>query len=399
MSESRDKLSNKSTNSLRSSASDRLECCSDSSFCRFLSGRSFLRPTSRSDSMNPDLGCFCASRIEDRMSDPPLKSVTILAPCYNEEESLPAFVERVQQVLAPLVGIEWTILLVDDGSSDRTWSVIEDLSLRHPALRGLSLSRNFGHQVALTAGLDHVSSDAVVMLDCDLQHPPELIPQFIEKWRSGARIVSAVRSETIQATWLKKLASQGFYSLIGRISETPITPHVADFCLLDRVAYSALRRMREQHRFLRGMIASLGFRREFVTFIAPPRQLGVSKYTLSRMIRMARHALTSFSSAPLRLGIIPGIAAMIFGLIYGSYIVLRYFFLGDLIPGWASLMVVVLTLGGFQLLGLGVIGEYIGNIYEQSKFRPLYFLKGEVGANQHSCSGEALESMSVEEKA
>lgn len=313
------------------------------------------------------------------MSDSFAKTVTILAPCLNEEESLPPFVKEVLEVLSGLTDIHWTILLVDDGSSDRTWDVICELAQSNPQVQGLSLSRNFGHQIALTAGIDSINSDALIMLDSDLQHPPELIPLFIQKWKAGAQIVSAVREETEQAGWFKEVTSQGFYGLIGKISDTPITPNVADFCLLDRVAYAALRQMREHHRFVRGMVASLGFRREFIPFVAKPRVSGASKYSLRKMVRMARHAITSFSSAPLRLGIIPGIAAMIFGMIYGTYIVLRYFIIGDLIPGWASLMVVVLTLGGFQLLGLGVIGEYIGNIYEQSKSRPLYFIKGSIG--------------------
>jgi len=322
------------------------------------------------------------------MSDSSPKSITILAPCFNEEEALPAFLEHVEGILAGLPEINWSILLVDDGSSDRTWQVIGEMAKKCPHLRGLSLSRNFGHQTALTAGIDHLTTDAVIMLDCDLQHPPELIPLFIEKWRAGARIVSAVRQETEQVGWFKEVTSRGFYGLIGKISDTPITPNVADFCLLDRTAYTALRQMREQHRFVRGMIASLGFQREFIPFVAKPRVSGASKYSFRKMFRMARHAITSFSSAPLRLGIFPGIAAMIFGMLYGTYILLRYMIVGDLIPGWASLMVVVLTLGGFQLLGLGVIGEYIGNIYEQTKARPLYFLKGTIGDLDSNSSSE-----------
>lgn len=324
------------------------------------------------------------------MSDSSKKTVTILAPCFNEEDALPAFVEAVRRVTETVPEIRWTILLVDDGSSDRTWNAIGELSRTYPNVCGLSLSRNFGHQTALTAGIDHVTSDAVVMLDCDLQHPPELIPRFIEKWEAGAQIVSAVREETEQVGWFKEITSRAFYDLIGKISDTPITPNAADFCLLDRSAYVALQRMREQHRFIRGMIASLGFRREFIGFVAKPRVSGSSKYSFRKMLRMARHAITSFSSAPLRLGIFPGIAAMIFGMLYGTYILLRFLIVGDLIPGWASLMVVVLTLGGFQLLGLGVIGEYIGNIYEQSKSRPLYFLKGTIGeVDRTQSSGES----------
>lgn len=324
------------------------------------------------------------------MSDSSKKTVTILAPCFNEEDALPAFVEAVRRVTETVPEIRWTILLVDDGSSDRTWNAIGELSRTYSNVCGLSLSRNFGHQTALTAGIDHVTSDAVVMLDCDLQHPPELIPRFIEKWQAGAQIVSAVREETEQVGWFKEITSRAFYGLIGKISDTPITPNAADFCLLDRSAYVALQRMREQHRFIRGMIASLGFRREFIGFVAKPRVSGSSKYSFRKMLRMARHAITSFSSAPLRLGIFPGIAAMIFGMLYGTYILLRFLIVGDLIPGWASLMVVVLTLGGFQLLGLGVIGEYIGNIYEQSKSRPLYFLKGTIGeVDTRQSSGES----------
>jgi len=315
-----------------------------------------------------------------------LPTVTILAPCFNEEEALPKFINRLLSILNSLPEIRWTILLVDDGSTDGTWRIIQKLQSESALIHGLSLSRNFGHQIALSAGIDHLRDDAVIMLDCDLQHPPELIPHFIEKWRQGAKIVSAVREETEQAGWFKTWTSRSFYRIIGSISETPITPNVADFCLLDKTAYTALRRMREQHRFIRGMIASLGFRREYLSYVAQPRISGSSKYSLKKMIRMARHAVTSFSSAPLRLGIFPGIAAVSFGMLYGTYILLRYLIVGDLAPGWASLMVVVLTLGGMQLLGLGVIGEYVGNIYEQSKARPLYFLKDQAGNLEDSNS-------------
>jgi dolichol-phosphate mannosyltransferase len=299
----------------------------------------------------------------------------VVAPFYNEEEIADRFYEALRDELLLLENIDYRLVFVDDGSTDRTLERLNDIADRDEAVSVLSLSRNFGHQMALTAGLDHAQGDAVVVMDSDLQHPPALIRSMVEFWREGNDIVSAVRQQSAGASWFKRSTASLFYWLAGRLSDTPIVPGACDFCLLSRVAHEALLTMRERHRFLRGMVAWLGFRRAFVPFDAPARTAGRSKYTLSKMIRLALDGMFSFSAVPMAIASRVGSIVLLAAACYLAYVLGRYCLVGDLISGWSSLICTVLILNGMQLIFIGLIGEYLARTFDEAKGRPLYLLK------------------------
>jgi dolichol-phosphate mannosyltransferase len=311
-------------------------------------------------------------------------TLCVVSPCFNEAAGIREFYTALKQVLSGLDGFEHRMVFVDDGSSDATLEVLNELAGRDERLEVYSLSRNFGHQVALTAGCDEAAGDALVLMDSDLQHPPALIPALVAKWRAGADIVSAVRVRTADASVLKRLSARLFYGLLNSISDTRIVPDAADFVLLSRPAHEALRRMPERHRFLRGMVSWIGFRREFVEYQAPARGAGESSYTLRRMIRLASDALFSFSTAPVRLATRLGFAVVACGVLYFGYIVYTLFAHPEqVVQGWTSLIIVVLILSGVQIVFIGLIGEYIARIFEEAKGRPLYFFKQRPGSAKH----------------
>jgi dolichol-phosphate mannosyltransferase len=299
----------------------------------------------------------------------------LVTPCYNEEEVIEKFYAEVKPVLQALAGLNHRLVFVDDGSRDRTLERLNALALRDPAVRVYALSRNFGHQIALTAGLDVARGDAVIMMDSDLQHPPGLIPEMVRLWREGNDIVSAVRQTTKKSGPFKRLSSAVFYSLINFLSDTHIVRGAADFCLLSRPAHRALRRLPERHRFLRGMVSWIGFKRAFVFFEAPDRAAGRSKYTLFKMLQLAFTATFSFSATPIRLATQLGVFTVLLSLLYLIFIMACYFLGSNLVPGWASIIFVVTFLGGVQLAFVGILGEYIARIFEEVKRRPLYVFK------------------------
>ena len=301
--------------------------------------------------------------------------VTVVAPCFNEASGIRAFHKQVRTVLDGLPGTEGRIVFVDDGSSDGTLDELNAIAAHDADVEVYSLSRNFGHQIALSAGLDVARGDAIVMMDSDLQHPPELIPELVRQWRDGFDVVSAVRNTTSGASPFKRATASGFYWLINRISDIEIVPGAADFCLLSRRAHEALSSMPEYHRFLRGMVSWIGFRRTFVPFDAPKRSAGASKYTLLKMFGLAVDALLSFSASPMRIASRMGAVLAVFGFVYLAYIIERYLFVGDLVPGWGSTVSVLLIVGGMQLVFIGLTGEYLSRIFEETKRRPLYLFK------------------------
>jgi dolichol-phosphate mannosyltransferase len=302
-------------------------------------------------------------------------TLDIIVPCFQEELGIERFHAALVAVMDSLSAIHWKVLYIDDGSTDGTLQTLNGLASRDSRINIYSFSRNFGHQVALSAGLSESTADASIIMDGDLQHPPEVIPLFWERYLTGYDIVSAVRETTEGVSWFKRHASSLFYSIINRLSDTRIEPGVADFCLLSRRAREALTQMPEQHRFLRGMIAWTGFSRTFVEFTAPARLSGVSKYTLWRMMRLALDAVFSFSTRPIRIILKIGLLMGVLGFIYLGSQIMRYLVYGDAVRGWPSLMALVCVIGGLQLFAIAVSGEYIARIFEECKRRPHYFFK------------------------
>lgn len=299
----------------------------------------------------------------------------VVCPCYNEAEVIGLFYDALKPVLSNLSGIDHRIIFVDDGSTDETLETLNALSKTDPCVQVCALSRNFGHQIALTAGLDAASGDAVIMMDSDLQHPPTLIPRMIELWREGNDVVSAVRTCTADAGFLKRVSSNGFYTIVNWLSDTPIVNGASDFCLLSRQAHEALQAMPERHRFLRGMVSWIGFCRALVPYAASARAAGHSKYHLRKMIALSLDAVFSFSATPIKLGTRIGALTGFLGFIYLCYALGRYWLVRDLVPGWGSLISVILILGGMQLTFIGLIGEYLARVFEEVKNRPRYLLR------------------------
>lgn len=304
--------------------------------------------------------------------------ISVVVPVWNEAANLPSLYEAVSRQMEA-AGYPYELVLVDDGSRDPSLAILRDLARRDERVRVVSLSRNFGTQVAITAGLEFARGTAVIVMDADLQHPPELIPQMIAAWREGAQVVYTLREYDEQTGWFKRFTSKAFCRAINLISDTPISPGESDFRLMDRVAVEALLSMPERSRFLRAMINWLGFRQVGLRYKANPRLHGKSKYSVLRLVSLALQAITSFSVMPLRVSAVVGLVAALSGLPYALWAVYVKCFTTGTVPGWPSLIVAVLVLGGVQLMSIGIIGEYIGRIYTEVKGRPLYLAKELVG--------------------
>jgi dolichol-phosphate mannosyltransferase len=311
------------------------------------------------------------------MSSVPSLKVSIVCPAYEEEEVLPRFHAALRTALAPLEGYyEFEILYVDDGSRDRTLEVLHEMARQDPRVRFLSFSRNFGHQAALTAGLEHATGDAVISMDSDLQHPPELIPVLLEKWRQGHDVVVTLRQDDPRLGLVKRLTSRLFYGVMRWLSDTEVRVSASDFRLLSRKALDALLQLRESHRFLRGLVSWLGFPTATVPFAPATRAGGVSKYTLRKMLNFAVDGMLSFSRLPLRLALLLGAASLALAGIAALWS-LGEAILSETPVDWGLRLVLlaVLGVGGCTLACLGIVGEYVGRVYEQVKGRPLYLLK------------------------
>jgi glycosyltransferase involved in cell wall biosynthesis len=297
--------------------------------------------------------------------------ISVVAPVYNEEELVEEFYARV---CGALDGMAFELVVVDDGSTDGTATALDRLADSDPRLRVVSLSRNFGHQTALTAGLDHAHGDAVVMLDADLQDPPELIPTMLDRWRAGCDVVYAVRETRDGESHFKLASARWFYSLFGALSQVELSHNSGDFRLLDRRALDALLSMRERNRFLRGMTVWVGYTQAAVPYRRDPRYAGSTKYTLGRMLRFSVDAVLSFSDRPLQMATLLGFLISTLAFIaIPVVVVLRL--LGHYLPGFGAITIVVLLLGGIQLIAIGIIGEYVGRIYDEVKGRPLYLVR------------------------
>ena len=305
-------------------------------------------------------------------------TLSVVIPIFNEEAVLPELARRLNAVL-PTLGVDWDVVFVDDGSSDRSLEIISQMARQDAHFSVISLSRNFGHQIAITAGLDHVDSDAVVIMDADLQDPPEVIAQMLAKWREGFEMVYGKRISRAGESWFKKGTAAAFYRILLKLSDFGIPVEAGDFRLLDRNVVSAIRQVRELHRFMRGLVSWVGFRQTPVLYERQSRAAGQTKYSFVKMLLFALDAITSFSVQPLRTASFVGLAIACSGAVGILWMLYLKLYTDKVVPGLASVFCLILFLGGTQLVFLGIIGEYLGRVYQESKNRPLYFVRETVG--------------------
>lgn len=306
-----------------------------------------------------------------------MQTLEVLIPAYNEEAVLALCCERLFAVFERLP-LQCRVLFVDDGSTDQTWALIESLSQRDSRVRGLHLSRNFGKEAALTCALDHADADAIVVIDADLQDPPELIEQFVQHWQAGAEVVYGVRTERAGESWFKKTTAALFYRVMSRVSDTPIPQNTGDFRLMSRRAVTAIKTLRERNRFMKGLFAWVGFKSIAVPYQRDARAAGSTKWNYWRLWNFALDGVTSFSTGPLKIATYVGALTSLLAFGFGLFILAKTLLIGDPVRGYPSLMVVVLFLGGIQLMALGVIGEYLGRLMLEVKQRPVYLIDAQV---------------------
>lgn len=305
--------------------------------------------------------------------------VSVVIPLLNEEQGIPELYRRTTEALA---GLPYELVVVDDGSTDGTRAQLDELAATDTRLKVLHLSRNFGHQAALTAGLDAARGDAVVMMDGDLQDPPELIPSMVEAWQGGSDVVYAVRRTRAGETRFKLATAKQFYKLMSRLASVPLAADSGDFRLLDRRALDSLLELRERNRYLRGMTAWIGFTQTAVHYDRDVRHSGETKYPLRKMVRFALDAIVSFSHAPLQVASVVGFWCALLAFA-GVPVAIVMRLAGQFVPGITTVVLAVLLLGGLQLMALGVVGEYVGRIYEEVKKRPLYVVGDRVNLDDH----------------
>ena len=307
--------------------------------------------------------------------------ISVVVPCFNEEEVLPHTHKRLAAVLGD-AGLDFEIIYVDDGSSDQTALCLRDIQEQSENVGVIRLSRNFGHQVAATAGLDYAGGDAVVLIDADLQDPPEMIPKMVEKWKEGYDVVYGVRTSREGESSFKLWTASAFYRLINTLSEVPLPLDAGDFRLIDRRAVDALRQMRERHRLLRAMTTWVGFHQTALPYERSKRFAGTSKYPLRKMIALALDGIVSFSVIPLRLISFVGLMLSLLALVGIVYAVTARLLTDSWVPGWTLLFISSLMIGGLQFIFLGIMGEYIGRIYGEAKQRPLFLVLEVLGPQQ-----------------
>ncbi|MFZ5788346.1 MAG: glycosyltransferase family 2 protein [Acidobacteriota bacterium] len=305
--------------------------------------------------------------------------LSVVVPVFDEEANIPELHRRLVAALEPLA-ISFEVVFVDDGSRDRSWRLVRELAALDPRVRGVSFSRNFGHQMAFAAGLDHARGRAVVIMDADLQDPPELVPELIAKWREGYEVVYAVRAGREGETWFKKATAAAFYRILRGITSVEIPLDTGDFRLMGPRALEAFRRLPERHRFTRGLVSWLGFRQTGVTYVRAARHAGATGYPLRKMLRFAIDAITSFSHVPLQLATWLGFAVSLLAFAF-IVVVIVLKVIGISWPGYTSLMAAILFLGGVQLVMIGLLGEYLGRVYDEVKQRPLYLVQDTAGSD------------------
>lgn len=319
---------------------------------------------------------------------PEKKLISIVSPAFNEAPVLHTFHQNLIGIMNHLSdAYQWEIIFVDDGSTDATHDVLRELRGKNASVKLIFLTRNFGHQAALTAGLKFAKGDAVITMDCDLQHPVSLIPKMLAEWEKGSDLVLTIREKDGSAGFLKKLASGLFYRLMNTLSSTPIKPASADFRLMSRKAVNAFLQFGEYHRFVRGMVSWMGFRTSEIAYEPDPRFAGTSKYTFRKMLALAFDGITSFSVVPLRISTMLGIIIFFGTMLYAIYATIVWFLKPHTLQiGWTSLLVTLNLLGGAILLFIGLIGEYVGRIYEQVKMRPIFLIDSMEGFEEEEAA-------------
>lgn len=303
------------------------------------------------------------------------KLISILIPCYNEAQSLPILIPKLEDVANNIKQYDWEFLCVNDGSKDNTLDVLRELRKEYNRVNYIDLSRNYGKENAMLAGFDYVKGDCMVIMDADLQHPPHVIVQMLEKWEEGNDDVYASRLTRGKESWLRKKLSLLYYRILQRSTRLEVLPNVGDFRLLDRRCINALKQMRENNRYTKGMYCYIGFRKTYVTFETEDRIAGESSMNYKTLINLAIEGILSYTTLPLRIATVIGILTSLFALIYMLVVFIKTLLYGDPVQGYPTMMIVILFLGGIQLLALGILGEYIGRIFTETKNRPVYFVR------------------------
>ena len=303
------------------------------------------------------------------------KLISILIPCYNEAQSLPILILKLEDLANNLKQYDWEFLCVNDGSKDNTLEVLRELRQIYKRVNYIDLSRNYGKENAMLAGFDYVKGDCMVIMDADLQHPPHVIIQMLEKWEEGNDDVYASRLSRGRESWLRKKLSLLYYRILQRSTRLEVLPNVGDFRLLDRRCINALKQMRENNRYTKGMYCYIGFKKTYVTFETEDRIAGESSMNYKTLINLAIEGILSYTTIPLRIATVIGVLTSLFAFIYMLVVFIKTLLCGDPVQGYPTMMIVILFLGGIQLLALGILGEYIGRIFTETKNRPVYFVR------------------------
>ena len=317
-----------------------------------------------------------------------MKIISIVVPVFNEEDNIQHFYESICQNMEPLP-YEFELIFVDDGSKDRSREILRELEKKDSRIQSIFLAKNYGHQLALTCGLDYAEGDAVITMDGDMQHPPELLPVLLEQWENGYEVVQTIRKTTEGVSAMKKLTSYYYYKVLNKLSDVHIQEGGSDFRLMDRVVVKAFRRYREHARFIRGMIGDMGFNQTRIEFVAPKRFAGVSKFSPKKMLNFAIDGVLAYSIMPLRLGLYIGFLCAVVSILIICHVLVSKFIFDDAVAGWTTTMACILFFGGMQMMVLGIIGEYLGRVFEEVKKRPLYLI----------ARGKPKEEMDIESEA
>lgn len=313
-----------------------------------------------------------------------MKKISILVPCYNESQSLPLLFPELKSLMDVETNYEWEVLMINDGSRDNTIQIIKELRIKDNRIAYVNLSRNFGKENAMLAGFDYVTGDCMIIMDADLQHPPHVIPQMIRKWEEGFEDVYGKRITRGKESWIRKRLSLLFYAILKRSVRYDVLPNVGDFRLLDRKCIDVLKQMRESERYTKGMYAFIGFNKTFVEFETQDRVAGQTSWNFWGLLKLAIEGITSFTTAPLRFSTLLGAIVSLTAFVYMLFVMAKTFIWGEVVQGYPTLVILILFLGGVQLLSLGVIGEYIARIFNESKHRPVYIVEEYEGDKEQS---------------